>query len=149
MGAFKRIVVGSDGSDTSLVAVDRAAAIAADGDAELLVVAAYEPARRAQVEVAADVLGAESFQVVGSAPAEEALRVAAARAKDAGVQRLETRAVQGAPVDVLDTVVREADADLVVVGNVGLNTLAGRVLGSVPRGVVRRADIDVLIVHTS
>lgn len=149
MGAFKRIVVGSDGSDTSLLAVDRAAAIAADGGAELLVVAAYEPARRAQVEVAADVLGAESFQVVGSAPADDALRVAAARAKHAGVERVETRAVQGAPVDVLDKIARESDADLMVVGSVGLNTLAGRVLGSVPRGVVRRADIDVLVVHTS
>lgn len=149
MSAFKRIVVGSDGSETSLLAVDRAAAFAAVSGAELLVVSAYEPARRADVELANDVLGAESFQVAGSAPAESTLRVAADRARAAGAEKIETRAVKGAPVDVLEKSVRESDADLLVVGNVGLNTLAGRILGSVPRGVVRRADIDVLIVHTS
>jgi nucleotide-binding universal stress UspA family protein len=36
-----------------------------------------------------------------------------------------------------------------VVGNVGLNTLAGRILGSVPLDVVRHAGVDVLVVHTS
>jgi len=40
-------------------------------------------------------------------------------------------------------------ADLVVVGNRGLNSLAGRLLGSVPQGVSRRALTDVLIVHTT
>ena len=39
-------------------------------------------------------------------------------------------------------------ADLLVVGNRGLNTLAGRLLGSVPADVSRRAPCDVLIVHT-
>jgi nucleotide-binding universal stress UspA family protein len=34
------------------------------------------------------------------------------------------------------------------VGNRGLNTLAGRILGSVPADVSRRAACDVLIVHT-
>ena len=43
----------------------------------------------------------------------------------------------------------EVDADLLVVGNLGLNTLADRVLGSVPTAVSRRATIDVLIVHTT
>jgi nucleotide-binding universal stress UspA family protein len=40
-------------------------------------------------------------------------------------------------------------ADLVVIGNVGLNTLTGRILGSVPQKVARRAGVDVLIAHTS
>ena len=39
-------------------------------------------------------------------------------------------------------------AGLLVVGNRGLNTLAGRLLGSVPADVSRRAPCDVLIVHT-
>jgi nucleotide-binding universal stress UspA family protein len=47
---------------------------------------------------------------------------------------------------VLDKVA--AGADLVVVGNVGLNTLSGHILGSVPQKVTRRAGLDVLIVHT-
>ena len=32
--------------------------------------------------------------------------------------------------------------------NVGLNSLSGRIVGSVPLDVARRAGIDVLIVHT-
>jgi nucleotide-binding universal stress UspA family protein len=36
-----------------------------------------------------------------------------------------------------------------VVGNVGLNSVAGRLLGSVPSEVSRRARTDVLIVHTA
>ena len=42
-----------------------------------------------------------------------------------------------------------AQADLLVVGNVGLSTIAGRLLGSVPANVARRSKTDVLIVHTS
>ena len=41
------------------------------------------------------------------------------------------------------------EADLLVVGNVGLSTIAGRLLGSVPANVARRSKSDVLIVHTS
>ena len=36
-----------------------------------------------------------------------------------------------------------------VVGNVGLNTIAGRLLGSVPANVARKSKTDVLIVHTT
>ncbi|MCW2597201.1 MAG: universal stress protein, partial [Jatrophihabitans sp.] len=36
-----------------------------------------------------------------------------------------------------------------VVGNRGLNTLAGRILGSVPLDVARHTGTDVLIVHTT
>jgi nucleotide-binding universal stress UspA family protein len=52
-------------------------------------------------------------------------------------------------VDVLDQAVADSGADLLVVGNVGLNTLTGRILGSVPQSVARRSGVDVLIVHTS
>jgi nucleotide-binding universal stress UspA family protein len=50
---------------------------------------------------------------------------------------------------VLRKAVRDVGADLLVVGNRGLNTLSGRLLGSVPSDVARRAGIDVLIAHTT
>ena len=53
------------------------------------------------------------------------------------------------PVPTLAKVVAERSADLLVVGNRGLNTLAGRILGSVPSEAARRAGVDVLIVHTT
>ena len=66
-----------------------------------------------------------------------------------GYMPVRTSAVDGAPVDVLRQAVAEAKADLLVVGNRGLNTLSGRLLGSVPSDVARRAGVDVLIVHTT
>jgi len=63
--------------------------------------------------------------------------------------RVEERAVEGAPVDALVDLVAEVGADLLVVGNLGLNTIAGRLLGSVPANVARRSKSDVLIVHTT
>ena len=58
-------------------------------------------------------------------------------------------AVVGDAVDVLVEVATERDADLVVVGNRGLNSLAGRLLGSVPSTLTHRAGCDVLVVHTT
>ena len=59
------------------------------------------------------------------------------------------KAIVGAPVDALVDLAVEVKADLLVVGNVGLSTIAGRLLGSVPANVARRSRTDVLIVHTT
>jgi hypothetical protein len=45
---------------------------------------------------------------------------------------------------VLRKAVADHRADLMVVGNKGLNTLSGRLLGSVPSDVARRSGVDVL-----
>ncbi|MDN5931818.1 MAG: universal stress protein, partial [Pseudonocardia sp.] len=58
-------------------------------------------------------------------------------------------AADGPPADVLRRAADDAKADLLVVGNRGLNTLSGRILGSVPSDVARRSGVDVLIVHTT
>jgi nucleotide-binding universal stress UspA family protein len=150
MTAYKTIVVGTDGSATSLAAVDRATRIAGDSGASLIIACAYYPQDSKSVAVEQDALGAEdAYQVVGSAPAEDTLQTARDRATRNGAGRIDTRAVQGKPGATLKAVVDEVGADLLVVGNVGLNTLAGRILGSVPLDVLRHAGIDVLVVHTS
>ncbi|HWM05192.1 MAG TPA: universal stress protein [Actinophytocola sp.] len=150
MAAYQTVVVGTDGSDSSYHAVDRAARIAADSGATLVIACAYHPARRDDVDRAQDELGADvAYQVVGSAPAEESVRTAAERARAAGTTRIETVVVDGEPVPTLTKVVRDRSADLLVVGNRGLNTLAGRILGSVPAEAARKAKVDVLIVHTT
>lgn len=147
--SYCTIVVGTDGSTTSHHAVSRAAEIARDAAAKLVIVSAYTPTSRGEVEVAADALGDESFLVRGSTPAEESLRAASDVAAGAGAQDIVTQAVDGAPVDVLCKAVGEHDADLLVVGNRGLNSVSGRLLGSVPSAVARTAGSDVLIVHTT
>jgi len=150
MAAYQTVVVGTDGSDSSYLAVDRAARIAADGDATLVIACAYHPARAEDVTRAQDELGADvAYQVVGSTPAEETVRTAAERAKRAGAAKIDTVIVDGEPVPTLAKVVAERSADLLVVGNRGLNTLAGRILGSVPAEAARKSTVDVLIVHTT
>lgn len=150
MAAYQTVVVGTDGSDSSFRAVDRAAAIAMDTGATLVIACAYHPARQEAVAALQDQLGSDvAYQVVGSSPAEESVRTAAERAKKIGATKIDTVVVDGEPVPTLSKVVAERSADLLVVGNRGLNTLAGRLLGSVPSEAARKSTVDVLIVHTT
>jgi nucleotide-binding universal stress UspA family protein len=148
MSAYQTVMVGTDGSDSSYRAVDRAAEVARDAAAKLVIVCAYTAATRHQVAEAEDVLGHDAYQVVGSSPAEETLRTATERAAAQGARAVERLAVEGEPVKSLLGAIDDYRPDLLVVGNRGLNTLAGRLLGSVPADVSRRAPCDVLIVHT-
>lgn len=141
------MVVGTDGSDSSLRAVERAGTIAAESDARLIVATAYLPHKEDPHGV--DLLKDESYLVSGDAPVYAILRTARDRAKAVGAKDIDERAIVGAPVKVLVELAEDVDADLLVVGDVGLNTLADRVLGSVPTAVSRRANTDVLIVHTT
>nr|WP_042195061.1 universal stress protein [Kibdelosporangium sp. MJ126-NF4]CEL21621.1 Universal stress protein UspA and related nucleotide-binding proteins [Kibdelosporangium sp. MJ126-NF4]CTQ92402.1 Universal stress protein UspA and related nucleotide-binding proteins [Kibdelosporangium sp. MJ126-NF4] len=150
MAAYQTIVVGTDGSDSSYRAVDKAAFVAASTGATLVIACAYEPVNQRDVERAQDKLGSDvAYQVVGSAPAEDTVRTAHERATKAGATKIDTVIVVGEPVPVLTKLVHERSADLLVVGNRGLNTLAGRILGSVPSDVARKSGVDVLIVHTT
>ena len=150
MAAYQTIVVGTDGSDSSYRAVDRAAAMAAASGATLVIASAYHPSRPEEVARLQDQLGDDAaYQVVGSSPAEEAVRTASERARLAGAKDLDTVIVDGEPIPTLIRLVKERSADLLVVGNRGLNTLAGRILGSVPAEAARKSGVDVLIVHTT
>ena len=150
MPAFQTVVVGTDGSDSSYRAVDKAAALAGDSGATLVIACAYHPAGKDEVDSATDQLGSDvAYQVVGANPAEETVRTAAERARKAGAADVKTVVVDGEPVPTLLDVVRKHGADLLVVGNRGLNTLAGRLLGSVPSEAARKSKVDVLIVHTT
>lgn len=149
MSGYTTVLVGTDGSESSFRAVDRAAEVARDAGATLLLACAYRPMSAREVQDAAEALGGESYKVSGSTPAEDILRDAADRAKGIGVTELDTLAVEGDPVDELARLARDRGVDLVVVGNRGLNSLAGRLLGSVPANISHRATCDVLIVHTT
>jgi nucleotide-binding universal stress UspA family protein len=147
MSAYTTVVVGTDGSDSSLRAVDRAATIAAQSGARLFVATAYFPQH--DDSRAADMLKGEAYKTTGAAPIYAILKEAHERAAAAGATEVEEKPVVGAPVDALVELAEEVNADLLVVGNVGLSTITGRILGSVPANVSRRAKTDVLIVHTT
>ena len=147
--AYTTVLVGTDGSESSYRAVDRAAVVARDAGATLLLATAYRPMTAREIQDAAAALGGESYKVSGSTPAEDVLRDAAERARSIGAKDVETLAVEGDPVDALVDLVVKRKIDLLVVGNRGLNSLAGRLLGSVPANISHRAACDVLIVHTT
>jgi len=149
VNAYKTVVVGTDGSESSLRAVDRAAAIAAESNAKLIIATGYFPHK--DDLRAADALGHEAYKVHGNAPIYAMLREARDRAKAAGTNDIEERPIQDTPVNALVDLAENVDADLLVVGNVGLDArsaLVGRVF-SIPGGIATKAKIDVLIVHTT
>lgn len=130
MSGYQTLVVGTDGSQTSLRAVERAAEIAARSDAKLIIATGYSSGFRAE----------RKFSAI--------LREASDRAQAAGAKNIEERPIPGAPVEALVGLANEANADLLIVGRVGLDPIIGR-LFSVPGNVSRRAKTDVLIVHTT
>ena len=159
--SYRTIVVGTDGSESSLRAVDRAAVIAAQEKAKLVIASAHldtsekggwsrPPSPDRVIDGrAADSLGqGESYRMHGSASVYAILQDARERAKAAGAHDIEEQAILGAPVNALLHLAEEVKADLLVVGNLGVGTVAGRLLGSVPDTVARKAKVDILIVHT-
>lgn len=149
MASYSTVLVGTDGSASSFLAVDRAAGVAADVGAGLLILCAYTPLTgRAERDAAAE-LGHDAYKVRGSNPAETVLNDARERAGKAGAIQVRSIAVEGDPVDRLLEAAISESADLIVVGNRGLNSLAGRLLGSVPQNVLHKALCDVLVVHTT
>ena len=144
MSDYKKIVVGTDGSKSSMLAVERAAGIAAAFNATLIIGCAYYETS----EDASKTLRQDSVTVLGDDPAYKNLESASAAAREKGATNLETVVKPGTPVEALMSIVNEAQADLLVVGNRGINTLTGRLLGSVPADVARQSQCDVMIVHT-
>ena len=148
---FDVIAVGTDGSETAARAVDFALEIAARGEAELVVLSAYEssPPGASAAAVAAAWSGTIALDPdwvsQEAARVKELLARVAAGVEERGV-RCRTDARQGDPADVLVELADQHKADLLVVGNRGMQR---RVLGSVPNGVTHKARCSVLVVKTN
>jgi maltose/moltooligosaccharide transporter len=142
---YDRVVVGSDGTATSLYAVDRAAEVAQAAQARLVVVTAYserdDSGAAPAPGVHRDILGADA--------AREALAKSVTALTRERARYIDQRIVRGDPAQALLDAVGNNPANLIVVGNRGLGADEGQLLGSVPAGVVRRAVCDVLVVQTS
>ncbi|WP_293770532.1 universal stress protein [uncultured Corynebacterium sp.] len=144
MSDYSTIVVGTDGSKSSLLAVERAAKIAAAFDATLVIGCAYYENK----EEASKTLRQDSVTILGDEKANANLEAGKAHAEQFGATKVETAIRPGTPVQALMNIVNDFDADLLIVGNRGINSLTGRLLGSVPADVARQSDCDVMIVHT-
>jgi maltose/moltooligosaccharide transporter len=145
ISVYERVVVGSDGTPTSLYAVDRAAEVAQAAQARLVVVTAYD---EGQVTEAESREGAHR-NVHGMETARRALENSVTGLTRERVRYVDQRLVAGDPARALLDTVGNNPANLIVVGNRGLGANEGQLLGSVPAAVVKNAVCDVLVVQTS
>jgi nucleotide-binding universal stress UspA family protein len=147
---FKRIVVGTDGSDTALLAVQQAIDLAKATGASLEVVSAFEPAASPGLspEERTDVPGDVQYELGNRQAVNMVLERAAGDADKAGVKAT-THAREGDPADALLDIAEETGADLLVVGNKGMTGAKRFLLGSVPNKVSHHAPCSVFIVRTT
>ena len=149
---FTTIVVGTDGTESATKAVLEAADIAvANEQAVLHIVSVQKPMAAsaiasAEMAVAAPVGAELEWEEEARKALEAALGEAAGRAGRPGLN-VETHARFGAPAEVLCDFAAHIGADLIVVGNRGMQG-GRRFLGSVPNTVSHHAPCSVLIVDT-
>ena len=136
------VAVGVDGSSTAAEAVKFAAELARRFDAQLVLLSAYKDARGA-----ASPAGDEELQWATSSSARQRETIARTeeRLKRDGVA-CSTLIAEGDPGDVLVELAEQCGADVLVVGNKGMQR---RVLGSVPNTVTHKAGCSVLVVKTT
>lgn len=149
MRVYETILVGTDGSETALVAVDRAADLAARFEARLVLVSAFHPAPETRVE--AERRGAPAdivWAINGKEEVDQTLAASKHRAEARGAGDIVTMAVQGSASDVLLDIAEKVDASVIVVGSVGLTGAKRFLMGSVPSRVTHYAEVDVLVVRT-
>jgi nucleotide-binding universal stress UspA family protein/nitrite reductase/ring-hydroxylating ferredoxin subunit len=126
---YEKIVFGTDGSLTANVAERVAVEIAKAAHATLVVVSAYSDEE-------------------GKDLSERAVAASGGRAETSGVQP-ETEVVEGEPAAAITEVADRGDADLIVVGDVGLGGPKRFRLGGIADQVSHNMPCDLLIVRTS
>jgi nucleotide-binding universal stress UspA family protein len=160
---YEKILVGTDGSPTATLAVERASELAAELGATPVIVCAHEPLTPQQQEqiraVSGDTMAEwrsggpsvpEEFKwrIADAAQAEDVLERAAEHASKHGVTP-EVRSLEGAPADVLITLAQGEGFGLIIVGSVGMSGTKRFMLGNVPNRVSHHSPTDVLILHTA
>jgi nucleotide-binding universal stress UspA family protein len=142
---YRTIVVGTDGSETAVRAINHAIGLAAADDARLVVVTAFERHESEEDDrIPADV----RWMLTDSNEAERHARHGRELAHDGGVSDVVVQAVEGDPSEMLLETAKDFNADLIVVGSVGLTASTRFILGSVAGNVLHHAPCDVLVVHT-
>jgi nucleotide-binding universal stress UspA family protein len=143
---IQTIAVGTDGSETAEKAVDFALDLAEKYGSHVVVASSYRPVsedriRKEQKEAPEEI----QWSINPMEDVDSALRAAEERAKKRGLKTT-SEAREGDPADVLCDIAEQHGADLLVVGNKGMQR---RILGSVPNSVSHKAPCSVVIVKTT
>jgi nucleotide-binding universal stress UspA family protein len=142
---YKVIVVGTDGSDRATIAVREALELAKMTGAKLHAVQVVHPAVKAGFS---DTSGGQ-FEI--DKLREKADRTSAALLAEAEQQGVSAEVHTPSGSDVADALIGVAEtveADLLVVGNLGMSGVKRLVLGSVPNKVSHHCPCSLLIVDT-
>ena len=146
MTMIAKVAVGTDGSETASRAVAAAFELAERFGAGVVVLSAF----RGRAGTAAPRLSgaASPHPEWASNAAEQAERILAAAEETAAARGIECSSAmaEGDPGEVLVRLAEEHGADVLVVGNQGMDR---RLLGSVPNTVSHRATCSVLVVKTT
>jgi nucleotide-binding universal stress UspA family protein len=146
---FKRIVVGTDGSETASEAVRQAVDLAKLSGATLSIVSAYAPVSKSRVgSEKADAPEDVQFEIGPREDVNLVLQKAVADAQNVGVEA-QPHPVEEEPAEAILKVAEQTNADLIVVGNKGMAGARRFLLGSVPNKVSHHAPCSVIIVRTS
>jgi nucleotide-binding universal stress UspA family protein len=143
---IETVAVGTDGSETASKAVDFALDLAGKYGAKVVVASCYRPVsedrvRREQQDAPADI----QWSINPTQEVDAALKAVEDKAKAMGLRTV-SEAREGDPADVLCDIAEQHGADVLVVGNRGMQR---RVLGSVPNSVSHKAPCSVMIVKTT
>lgn len=142
---YKQILVAVDGSKESEWAFKKAVAIADRNDATLNLINIIDTRSYAAVE-AYDRSIAERAQKFS----EELLNNYKVEAEKAGVQHVNILVEYGSPKTIISRdIAKKLEADLIICGATGLNTVERFLIGSVSENIVRSAKCDVLVVRTA
>jgi len=125
-GVYKSILVGTDGSATAAIAVERAIEVAAATGAALTV-----------------------FSAGKSPKADQVVAAALARAEVAGIKKTIAKAVDAPPAEALVAEAVDGGYDLLVLGNKGMQGIGRFVANSVPNKVSKMSPCALLIVRTT
>jgi nucleotide-binding universal stress UspA family protein len=137
------VAVGTDGSATASKAVEAAVEIAQRFDAKLVLLSAFQGDSRPRGAPSGSEERDWAFD--NDARVREMLRRAEQELRERKID-CTTLLDEGDPADVLVKLAEECQADLLVIGNRGMQR---RVLGSVPNTVTHRAPCSVYVVKTT
>ncbi len=139
---FKRILVATDGSEHARLAFQKAAELAKQTGAEIVLLhVAYTPEALGYVLTDGATVVQEQFTVNG-----EAVLDITTRGIDTTGIAVEKKVRPGHPAAVIIAETEITGSDLVVMGSRGYGAIAGSLLGSVSQKVLQHANCPVMVV---
>jgi nucleotide-binding universal stress UspA family protein len=164
-GLYSSVLVGVDGSPTSMSALDAVCELSKALELRPLAICAYEPVHEAELSALragegdaiaqwkvsrtiTDTPAEFRWRIAGAATAEDVLDRARDHASNRGVE-IEARAIEGQAAESLLAIAEDEGVDLIAVGSVGMSGSKRFSLGNVPNRISHHAPTDVLILKTS